>query len=279
MRVFVTGASGHIGSAVVPELLAAGHEVVGLARSDASAAVARRRGRRGAAAATSTTSTASGRPPPRRRRHPPGLQARGDALGRLSRARPPPTWRPSRPWRRRWRARASPSSAPRARCCSRWPASRTRRAPSGRRSTGRPARRRREHRDRDWPRAGVRSSVVRLPPTVHSSLDHHGFVPTLIGIARANGVAGYVGDGVEPVARRAHARRGAAVPAGAGGGAGGRAAARGRRRGRAVPRHRRGHRAAPRPAGRRAIAAEDAGAHFGFLAPLRRARQPRPRAS
>jgi len=192
MRVFVTGASGHIGSAVVPELLASGHEVTGLARSDSSAATLAAWGavvRRGTLDDLDTLRSAA---------------AGSDGVIHLA--------------FKHEAMRSGDMGAAVAAEMLAVPAMLDALAGTGkpfvstsgtllltRLALTRPGTE--EDSLDSGPRVdsenlviaaasrGVRSSVIRLPPTVHSALDHHGFIPSLIGIARATGVAGYVGDG------------------------------------------------------------------------------------
>jgi nucleoside-diphosphate-sugar epimerase len=192
MRVFITGASGHIGSAVVPELLAAGHQVIGLARSDASAAALTAAGatvrggdlddlvglQEAAAAADGVIHLAF--------KH--EVAFTGDFAGAAAAD---------------LRAVDAIGAALEGSGKPFVGTSGTlllTRAAAGRVGTEQ------DHLDAG-PRIdsenaviamadrGVRSSVIRLAPTVHSSLDHHGFVPTLIAMARKNRTAAYVGDG------------------------------------------------------------------------------------
>ena len=192
MRVFITGASGHIGSAVVPELITAGHEVIGLARSDASAA----------------TLESWGATPLRGDLDDLGLlrSAAQDSDGVIHLAYKHEAMRAG--------DMASAVDADLQAVQAMLDALTGTDKPfvgtsgtlllafGGLKRTGT---------ERDvlpgGPRIdcenlvvaaaerGVRTSVIRLPPTVHSSLDHHGFISALIGFARANGKAGYVGEG------------------------------------------------------------------------------------
>ena len=188
MRIFVTGGSGWIGSSVVPELIGAGHEVLGLARSDASARAVATMGaevvrgdlndvdvlRAGAldsdgvihlafvvpsvteaatrtdarAVETFTTSLAGQGKP---------LVISGATLVT-----------PGRPATERDELIAAGPIA------ARIATMRAALAAAGN---------------------GVRSCLVMLPRSVHGEGDRHGFIPQLIAVARTKGVSGYLGDG------------------------------------------------------------------------------------
>jgi nucleoside-diphosphate-sugar epimerase len=189
MRVFVTGASGWIGSATVDELLAAGHEVTGLARSDASAAALQHKGvqvrrgdlddlasiRAGADAADAVIHLANkhdwSNPAASAAAERAAVQTIGDALAGTGRpfllasgvaglvAGQPATEEHPSPFH-------GPDSP---------------RGGSENLALG-------------FVDHGVHTVSLRFAPTVHGTGDH-GFIATIAAVAREKGVSGYPGDG------------------------------------------------------------------------------------
>ncbi|WP_329467351.1 SDR family oxidoreductase [Streptomyces sp. NBC_01431] len=192
MRVFVTGASGHLGSAVVPELLEAGHQVVGLARSDRSAASLAAAGaqvHRGdldgldslaaaAAAADGVIHLAFKHDAMFAGDFDSAVAADLRAVETLGNALAG-TGKP---------LVATSGTVLFAFAGLRDPLTEVDALGAGPRIDA-------ENAVAALAERGIRSSVVRLTPSVHSALDHNGFIPTFVSIARSKGVSAYVGDG------------------------------------------------------------------------------------
>jgi nucleoside-diphosphate-sugar epimerase len=200
MRVFVTGGTGHIGSYIIPDLIAAGHEVTGLARSDASAAAVAALGatvRRGDISdleglkAASAESDGIIHVAHRQDLLPSGgidavaaaelqiMLAYGEALAGtgkplvVSGSIGSPSWENL--------GRPATEDDPALPGDDAYQGTLRVRNAVELAVVGLAAR-------------GVRSSIVRIPPIAHSTTDV-GFLPLLIALAKEKGVVGYPGDG------------------------------------------------------------------------------------
>jgi nucleoside-diphosphate-sugar epimerase len=203
MRVFVTGPTGWIGSVVVRELLSAGHQVTGLARSDASAERVTAAGagvargsledlgslRAAAAAADGVVHAGyihdfspTGDPAAAAEVDGRAIAAFGDALAGTGKPLVVASGLPHPP----------PGGVATEEVRSVDPVHPRLSEPAALAAAER----------------GVRASVVRLPPSVHGAGDPW-FVPIFIGVARRTGVSAYVGDGanVWPAVHRVDAAR------------------------------------------------------------------------
>lgn len=189
MKVFVTGATGWVGSAVIQELLGAGHEVLGLARSDDGADTLRQRGiavhrgdlsdldalAAGARACDGVIHTAfihdfkdfnaAGETDRR------AIEAMGEALAGSGKPLITTSGSALLPHGRIGTENDAPDPV----------------GPAQHRTAS-------EQLTLALAACGVRSSLVRLPPSVHGDGDY-GFAPRLVDIARAKGVSAYIGEG------------------------------------------------------------------------------------
>ncbi|MDX6740227.1 SDR family oxidoreductase [Actinocorallia sp. A-T 12471] len=203
MRVFVTGANGLIGSAVVPELITAGHEVVGLARSDTSAQTVAEMGadvlrgdlddadalRAGAADADAVIHLAFGHDFTKfaeaTAQEAAVIETFAAVLRGTGKALVTASGTPAIPGRTSTEDDPAPTEGPNG-------------------GRGRNAKT-----VLDLAADGVRSAVVRLPRSVHERGEGYGFSSILIDAARRTGVSGYVGDGSQrwPAVHRRDAAR------------------------------------------------------------------------